>query len=101
MSLAARTVVDADATLFAGTGSEDVAVTVAWLTMGLGPRYCAGTAKVAVTETMSPGSTVPMAQGNPPVHAPVAETNCSPAGVGSASTTPDAADGPAFWTLIV
>src|SRR5262245_16683084 len=48
-----------------------------------------------------PAGTVPSAHGNAPVHAPVLETNVSPGGVGSSTTTAVASDGPGFVTVIV
>src|SRR5262245_47901890 len=48
-----------------------------------------------------PAPTVPMAQGNAPVQAPVVDTNVRPAGVALATLTPCASLGPLLVTEIV
>ena len=60
-----------------------------------------GTANVAVTLTTAPAASVPRSHGNPPAHGALAETNASPAGVGSSSTTFAALDGPLLVTASV
>src|SRR5215510_5552008 len=51
--------------------------------------------------TLDPGARAPIAHGNPAAHGAPADTNVRPAGVGSVSATPDAADGPLFDTTTV
>jgi hypothetical protein len=87
--------------LFAATGSAVVALTVALLTIGLGPAYVAGTSYVAVSVMLAPIAIFPSVQGKPPAHGAVTETNVRPAGVGSARETPMASSGPALITVIV
>ena len=50
---------------------------------------------------VAPGGNVPRLHGKAVVQSPAFETNVRPGGVGSASVTPVASDGPAFVTVIV
>jgi len=65
------------------------------------PKKFWGTLYVAVIVTDCPLFKVPRLQGNGVVQAPEFETNVNPAGVGSLTTTPVAALGPLFVTVIV
>ena len=69
--------------------------------MGEAPAYPTGTENVAVIVRVAPAGTAPSAQGNAVVQSPAFDTNVSPAGVGSATVTPAASDGPSFVTVIV
>jgi hypothetical protein len=50
---------------------------------------------------VAPAAIEPIVHGNPPAHGALAETNVTPAGGASDTTTPDASDGPLFFTAIV
>jgi hypothetical protein len=94
MSLIALVNVDV---LFAVEASIVDAETVALLMIG--PAVApAPTVKVAVIVRISPDRSVPRLQGKAVVQAPELETNVSPAGVGSLTTTACASAGPAFAT---
>src|SRR5262249_34758166 len=84
----------------AGSG-VDALDTVAVLVIGSGVVWPGGTANVAMMATgAAPAAIVPSEHGNPPLHAPLAETNVSPAGGGSVTGTLNASDGPAVVTVI-
>ena len=57
--------------------------------------------KVAVIVRVAPAGTTPSVHGKAVVQAPVFDTQVSPAGVGSRTTTPAASDGPVLVTVIV
>ena len=84
-----------------GTAGGVALDTVAVLTMGLGVVYPDGTAKVAVIVRVAAGGSVSRSHGKAVAQSPAFETNVRPGGVGSASVTPVASDGPALVTVIV
>lgn len=88
-----------DDVLFAALGSLLVEVTVAVLTIE--PVALDGTVKVDVNVTLEPAGIVPSEQGNGVVHAPLFETNVTPAGGVSLTVTPVASDGPAVFDTVM
>jgi hypothetical protein len=74
--------------------------TVAVLAM-LVPVKFAGVVNVLVIVLVWPAVIVPSAQGKAVVQAPLFETKVVPAGVGSATETEVASDGPLLVTVIV
>src|SRR6266498_2201572 len=60
-----------------------------------------GSAKAEVMVTLWPGVSVPRAQGNDVVQAPLLPAKVVPAGVGSSTVTLAASEGPLFVTVIV
>ena len=56
---------------------------------------------MTVITRVAAGASVPSAQGNAVVQSPLFETNVSPAGVGSETTTSRASDGPLLTTVTV
>src|SRR3954454_8228645 len=87
------------ALLFPAVGSEVVDETVAVFAMA--PAKLAAVEYVDVMVTLCPFVIVPSAQGYAVVQPPLLETRVSPAGVGSATVTLDAADGPLLVTVTV
>ena len=84
------------AVLFAESASAVDAVIVAVLTTGFGPTGVVATRKVVTIVRDVPAGTVPSAQGNGVVQSPLFDTNVSPAGIGSSTTTAAASLGPAL-----
>ena len=82
-----------------GSGSPVGLVSVA--VFAIVPVKLDGIEYVAVIETSAPLAMSPSGHGKPPVHGALAETNASPAGVGSASETALAVLGPLLCTAIV
>src|SRR5262245_62205318 len=87
--------------LFAALVSTVRLATLTVLTIGTGPVNAAGTLNVAVMMRVAPAASVPSAHGNAVVQSPAFDTNVSPAGAGSSTTTAGAVDGPTFVTAIV
>ena len=85
----------------AAAGSGVALATVAVFTIGSGVTYPAGMAYVVVIVPTAPAASVPSAHGKAVVHAPAFDTNVRPGGVGSATVTATASDGPAFVTTVV
>ena len=82
-------------------GSLTAEDTDAVLTTGPPPEYDAGTRYVDVIVRVAPAGTVRSEHGNAVVQSPVLPTKLTPAGVGSATTTDVASDGPLFVTVVV
>jgi hypothetical protein len=99
-ALALPNAVVAVALLFAAFGSGVVLDTVAELAT-LVPAKFAAVVKVLVIVFVWPGVIVPRAHGNALVQAPVFEEKLVPAGVGSATETAAASEGPLFVMVIV
>ena len=87
--------------LLAAAGSGVALATVAVFVMGFGATYPEGMAYVVVIVRTAPDARVPSAHGKAVVHAPAFDTNVRPGGVGSATVTDTAFDGPAFVTTVV
>src|SRR5690349_18261689 len=89
------------ALLFGADGSGVPLVAVAAFTIGSAPEYPGGTLNVAMIVRTAPAGIAPSAHGNGVAQSPESEMGTRPAGVGSASDTPAASDGPALVTVIV
>ena len=87
--------------LLAAAGSDVALDTVAVFTIGSGVRYPGGMAYLVVIVRTAPAASVPSAHGKAVVHAPRFDTNVRPDGVGSATVTAVASDGPAFVITVV
>ena len=98
---AVATVVGVDDVLFETTGSFEVDDTVAVFVYGLEPVNGDDTRNCVEITADAPDASVPSAHGNAVVQAPEFATNERPAGAGSATETPVAAEGPLFTTVSV